>query len=45
MYQNSLTGETKVSLFKQSDVILARLQEVKWQRKTSLHSWCLHHSS
>jgi len=45
MYQNSLTGETRVSLFKQSDVVLARLQEVEWQQTMSLHSWCLHNSS
>jgi len=45
MYQNSFTSETLVSLFKQSDVVLARLQEVKWQHNTSLHCWCLHHSS
>jgi len=31
MYQNFYTSETLVSLFKQSDVTLARQQEVKWQ--------------
>jgi len=37
-----LTSETLVSLFKQSDVGLASLQEVKWQRTPSHHCWCLH---
>jgi len=45
MYQICLTNETPVSQFKESDVVLARLQQAQWQQNMSLHCWCLHQES
>jgi len=46
IYQNFYTDETPVALFKQSDITLASLQEVKWQQETTpLHRWSLQQQS
>jgi len=43
MYQICLTRETLVSQFKESDIVLAKLQQVQWQQNTSLYCWGLQH--